>query len=39
MTNINRDVNSQKWDSLIKEYLESGLSVAWMYSGRLNSVN
>jgi transposase-like protein len=28
MPNTNRDVNSQEWDSLIKEYLERGLSVA-----------
>jgi|GEM_PF-2190819 len=28
MTNARRDVNSQEWDSLIKEYLESELSAA-----------
>jgi len=28
MTNANRDANSREWDSLIKEYLESGLSAA-----------
>jgi transposase-like protein len=34
MTSTNRDVNSQEWDSLIKEYLESGLSVAQWCQGR-----
>ncbi len=28
MTNASREVNSQEWESLIKEYLESGLSAA-----------
>jgi len=28
MTNTNRNVNNQEWDSLIKEYQESGLSLA-----------
>ena len=28
MTKTNRDINSQEWDFLIKEYCESGLSAA-----------
>jgi len=28
MANTNRNVNNQEWDSLIKEYQESGLSLA-----------